>query len=305
MSRASELPRRLAQLIEHIRVSPGPIQVNVGNPVQLDGVELVCRSGGVPLSTVRKGRPLPRGEVEAQATRGYLTAGSEKLPGVQTYHDIDSLGISEDRVVTARIRALLEEQWQRGVDLPSLGVWPSGSRIPSSSRLLPGKALAHLGDLGLGEDVAEVLTLPDGPFPETLRPTCLALLSSWGQLSGRTTVDTVVRAPSLTHPQLLNHLSSGIRILLGARDGGEVTGLRELKPGMSATERVSRLAGLLRLDPKLAHVSAIAGSHVLLLGTEWDEGWTMTVTGQLLLSAGAKTVRPFTLSTRTRSGRRQ
>ena len=242
-------------------------------------------------------------EVSSGATKGVITV--DPAPILENVIDVRSLPTSTDRVLTARIQATLVEVLRAGIDLPSIAVLPSGSRIPSSSRLLPGKALAHAHDLGLGEDVPAALGGPDGPFPAELRGPCANLLNSWGQLSGKTKVATVMCAPSLNHPQLLRHLASGIAFLLGAHYGGEVTGLKKPKPDLTAAERVNRLAGQLRLDPRLARVGAVAGSHVLLVGESWSEGWTMTVTGQLLLSAGAKTVRPFTLSTDIRLARRR
>lgn len=337
MTASRDLPGRLASLVGTITATPGPVHVVCSSPVQLDLIARVCRESGAPLSiygVAAYRNSAARDEVSRGATKGFLYAepsGPSSAPLGPTSHQPSNTGTdplhgresatpdrsgaavirvrdirdqSSDRVLVARIRTIVEEETARGVDLPALGVWPSGSRLSAQSRLLPGKALAHLEALGLGEDVAKVLNGPDGDFPPDLRPACQDLLGSWGQLSGRTRIGAVVSAPSTDHPRLVNHLASGIGVMLRATYAGELAGLRDARGPENAAERVRRIAGQLRLDPSLVDVRLIAGQHALLVGDRWVEGWTITVAGQLLLSAGALSVRPFTLSTGIRSARR-
>lgn len=303
MSALSSLPRRLSSLLSAINQAAGPVRVIVDDDAQIDLVTRVCRAAGIPLSP--PSRTASR-EVDSGATRGYVTGPDDPGATEATVLRLsDVTPASPNPVLEARIKAGLDEHWRAGVDLPALGTWPSGSRLPAASRLLPGRALADRRDLGLGEDVTAAINGPDGPFPRVLRGPCAEVLGGWQQLRGRTAATAVVASGLPSRPVLSAHLAVGAAALLDARYAGELTG-NEPPPGREdPQDRVSRLASQLRLDPARVDVSQIAGQHVLLVGASWTQGWTMTVSGQLLLSAGAASVRPFTLSSDIRQVRRR
>lgn len=304
MSAIHSLPGRLSALVAAVADSPGPVQVVAGSRVQCDLLARVCRECGVPLSPVISARSESAAvrDVTSGTTLGYVTASGEPLsPGVRIIRFRD---LSPASAIHPRIPPILAEHARAGVELPALAVWPWGSRLPAGSRLQPGRALADRRDLGVGEDVAACLDGPDGSFPVELRRPCADLLTSWQQLHGRTAVDAVVAAPMPNHPMLSAHVATGVASLLGVPYAGELAGNRPPVGPEDARTRVRRLAAQLRLDPARVDVSRVAGRHVLLVGLEWTEGWTLTVSGQLLLSAGALTVRPFTLSSDIRQARR-
>lgn len=298
MSALRSLPRRLSSLLAGIAQSPGPVHVIVEHEAWIDIVAQVCREAGLPLSPPR------RTDRNADTGYGYLTTPQEPISHAKTVLRLSDIpSAASNPVAEARIRATLEEHWRSGVDLPALAVWPSGSRLPAGSRLLPGKALADRRGPGLGEDAGACLDGPDGAFPLGLRSSCASLLQSWQQLRGRAPVTAVVSSAPPSHQILCTHLASGAAALLNARYAGELTGNQPPQGPEQPAERVSRLASQLRLDPAQIDVAQVAGRHVLLVGASWRDGWTMTVSGQLLLSAGAASVRPFTLTSDIRPAR--
>ncbi|MBM9432749.1 hypothetical protein [Flaviflexus equikiangi] len=300
------LPQRLSAIMSAIESAPGPVQVVVPDAGGAESVIAVAQACGVPLSDARGAhRERAVHEVSSGLSRGYVTTSEWSFPDAGTVLTLGDVLPGRDRAREARIGALLHERWRAGVDLPALGAWPSGSRLPSASRLLPGKALADRRDIGLGEDVAACVDGRDGSFPLALRTPCADFFSAWQQVRGRTRVEAVVTAPHPSHPVMTAHLAVGIAAILSARYAGELAGNVPPPGAEEPGERVRRLAGQLRLNPALVDVSQVAGRHVLLVGLSWTEGWTMTVSGQLLLSAGARSVRPFTLSSDSRRARRR
>ena len=199
MTASRDLPGRLASLVGTITAAPGPVHVVCSSPVQLDLIARVCRESGAPLSiygVAAYRNSAARDEVSHRSHQGIpvrrakrplkRSPGPDKSPAIEHWdRSLARAGISlppdrsgaavirvrdirdqsSDRVLVARIRTIVEEETARGVDLPALGVWPSGSRLSAQSRLLPGKALAHLEALGLGEDVAKVLERAGWGFP--------------------------------------------------------------------------------------------------------------------------------------------
>lgn len=266
----------------------------------------VCRECSAPLSPAVPGQHQAAAhDVETGASRGFLTTTREPLHHAATIIPFDTLTPEKNPVREARIRAVLNERWRAGVDLPSHAAWPSGLRLPAGSRLLPGKALADRRDIGLGEAVDTCLDGPDRGLPVELRPPCADVIGAWHQLRGRTQIGAIVAAPEPSHPVLAVHTARGLARLLNVEYAGELTGIEPVVGPEESSSRVKRLAAQLRLDPALVDVGQIAGRHVLLVGLTWSEGWTMTVSGQLLLSAGALSVRPFTLGIDTRRSHRR
>ncbi|AZN29491.1 hypothetical protein EJO69_03585 [Flaviflexus salsibiostraticola] len=301
MSAIDALPGRLAGLVTALLASREPVQIVFDSDVPFDLIARVCRECAAPVSPVaaRREQTAIR-EVTTGASRGYLTTSSAPLPGAAEILRFDGITPHQSPALAAKIQAILDEVWRAGIELPSLAVWPGGQRLPAGSRLQPGRALADLRDLGLGEEVAACLDGPDGGLPHVLRRPCADVIGSWQQLRGRASVGAVVAAPLPSHPTLSIHTARGLAALLGVEYAGELTGNRPPADVEEPASRVRRLASQLRLDPALVDVGKVAGRHVLLVGLRWTEGWTMTVSGQLLLSAGALSVRPFTLSSDSR-----
>lgn len=202
-------------------------------------------------------------------------------------------------VVTGAVsqgRAILDDVWRTGVDIPVLSRTPR-SVLATTSRLLPGRALADVTGYGLGSVIASLLSSADQDVPRVVQHYCRRLFYSWPQVRGR--VDAVVAGPS-RQPWLAACLAAGIAGLVDAPYVGRIRG-----ESGDREEDFSRMIREIRLDPAKLKIPAISGKKVLVVGTEWESGLLLTMAGQALKSAGAGSVVPFSLGTRSSVPRRQ
>ena len=188
-------------------------------------------------------------------------------------------------------------QWPNGAE--RLGV-PVKGRIPEAERMLEGRALARLTDLGWGNTLRAMFapTTPDAPVSTAMLAACLRVLSEW---PWQQRPAAVVAVPSRAHPQLVDSLARGIadagRIaFLGALDlsGGGPTG----EPGGNSAYRLAALAAAFDVPSAIASELSQLNGPVLLVDDLADSRWTLTVAARQLRRAGAPGVLPFVLALR-------
>jgi ATP-dependent DNA helicase RecQ len=189
-------------------------------------------------------------------------------------------------------------QWPTGAD--RLGVAAKG-RIDPGDRVLPGRALARLTDLGWGNTLREIFApgTPDAPASAPMLAACVRVLAEWGWAERPV---GVVAMPSRRHPLLVASVAAelsrvGRLPLLGSLDvvGTGPTG----ETGGNSAYRLASVWGAFEVGPELAANLAGATGPVLLVDDLADSRWTLTVAGRLLRRAGAPGVLPFALALRS------
>lgn len=189
-------------------------------------------------------------------------------------------------------------QWPTGAD--RLGVAAKG-RIDPGDRVLPGRALARLTDLGWGNTLRDVFApgTPDAPASAALLAACVRVLAEWGWTERPV---GVVAMPSRRHPLLVASVAAelsrvgrlpllGTLSLVGAGPTGETGG--------NSAYRLSSVWGAFEVGQELGGALAGATGPVLLVDDLGDSRWTITVAGRLLRRAGAPAVLPFALALRS------
>ncbi|WEO76271.1 DEAD/DEAH box helicase [Cryobacterium sp. SO2] len=189
-------------------------------------------------------------------------------------------------------------QWPTGAD--RLGVSAKG-RIDPGERVLPGRALARLTDLGWGNSLRDVFApnTPDAPASAAMLAACVRVLAEWGWAERPV---GVVAMPSRSHPLLVASVAAelsrvgrlpqlGTLSLVGAGPTGETGG--------NSAYRLSSVWGAFEVGQELAANLAATTGPVLLVDDLGDSRWTLTVAGRLLRRAGAPAVLPFTLALRS------
>ncbi|WP_156251173.1 RecQ family ATP-dependent DNA helicase [Pseudactinotalea terrae] len=180
-------------------------------------------------------------------------------------------------------------QWPPG--MKQLGIELSG-RIGPDEQPEPGRALARLDGLGWSLPLRELLAGPDGELPVSLRGPLTRLVREW-----EPSVDVIVAVDSVTRPQLLRHLTSGVAALLTVPVAGAIRPASGSEPGRHDVNSAQRLAGVVRRLPTVDGLD-VAGKRVLLVDDSVDSGWTVTYTARLLRLAGATAVLPLVLAQR-------
>ena len=207
---------------------------------------------------------------------------------------------STARAALDRVGVALEPraQWPTGAD--RLGVNAKG-RIDAADRVLPGRALARLTDLGWGNALRDLFApgTPDAPASPALLAACVRVLAEWGWTERPV---GVVMMPSRRHPLLVASVAAelsrvgrlpflGSLGLVGTGPTGE--------SGGNSAYRLSSVWGAFEVGAELAANLAEATGPVLLVDDLADSRWTLTVAGRLLRRAGAPGVLPFTLALRS------
>ena len=188
-------------------------------------------------------------------------------------------------------------QWPAGAD--RLGVSVKGNITPAE-RMLEGRALARLTDLGWGNTLRATFApnTPDAPASAAMLAACVRVLAEW---SWETRPVGVVSMPSVKHPLLVDSVAQelsrvGRLPLLGALD------LVDDAPSESGGNSAYRLGSVwnrFSVGPQLAQALSEAAGPVLLVDDLADSRWTLTVASRLLLQAGAPGVLPFVLALRS------
>ncbi|TFC56382.1 RecQ family ATP-dependent DNA helicase [Cryobacterium sp. TMT2-15-1] len=192
-------------------------------------------------------------------------------------------------------------QWPTGV--ASLGVNVRGN-IPTGERMLPGRALARLTDLGWGGPLRDLFanqssdaTSTDAPASPALIQACIRVLAEWGWDERPA---AVVSVPSRRHPLLVGSVAqafaeAGRLPWLGSLDlvNGGPTGTA----GGNSAYRLSNIWDRFAVGPKLAAaLDTVQGRPILLVDDLADSRWTLTVAGRLLRRQGVAAVLPFALA---------
>ncbi len=192
-----------------------------------------------------------------------------------------------------------------GVPLEPRAQWPVGSpsvkgNIAPAERMLEGRALARLTDLGWGNTLRALFApgVADAPASPALIAACVRVLADW-PWDARPVA--VVSVPSRRHPQLVDSVARGLASAgrlpyLGALtlvDGGP-TG----EPGGNSAYRLAGVLNAFAVPPDLAASIRDAAGPILLVDDLADSRWTLTVTARALRRAGAESVLPFVLALR-------
>jgi len=192
-----------------------------------------------------------------------------------------------------------------GVEIEPRAQWPSGmarlgvevkGNIPPAERVLPGRALARLTDLGWGGTLRDLFSgrgtgAIDAPATSQLITACIRVLADWDwdERPG-----SVVAVPSRRRPKLVESAARGLA------EAGRLPYLGSLDlveggpSGSAGGNSAYRLAGV--WGRFSAAAIDLPPGPVLLVDDLVDSRWTMTVAGRELLRAGASAVLPFALA---------
>jgi ATP-dependent DNA helicase RecQ len=203
-----------------------------------------------------------------------------------------------------------------GVPIEPRAQWPVGSasvkgNIPPAERMLEGRALARLTDLGWGNTL-RALFAPrrvepvetgepvetDAPASPALIAACTRVLGDWGWDERPV---AVVSVPSCGHPLLVDSVARGLA------DAGRLPYLGSLaftadgptaEPGGNSAYRLAGVLNAFTVPDSLADAVRDAAGPILLVDDLADSRWTLTVTARALRRAGAESVLPFALALR-------
>ena len=185
-----------------------------------------------------------------------------------------------------------------GVPIDPRAQWPTGSavargNIPAADRMLEGRALARLTDLGWGGTLRALFAIdaPDAPASPAMLAACVRVLAGWGWAERPV---GVVAMPSRGHPLLIDSVAKGLAA------AGKLPYLGSLGyahppqggPGGNSAFRLAQVFDAFEVP------FDVAGGPILLVDDLADSRWTLTVASRQLLRAGAGGVLPFTLALR-------
>ena len=187
--------------------------------------------------------------------------------------------------------------WPQGAD--RLGV-PVRGKIAADERMLEGRALARLTDLGWGNTLREVFApaAADAPASAAVVAACVRVLAEWNWDERPA---AVVSVPSRQHPLLVASIARGLA------EAGRLPYLGALSPasggptgtaGGNSAYRLASVWSAFGVDANLADLLAATNGPVLLVDDLADSRWTLTVAARLLRRAGAPAVLPFVLALR-------
>ncbi|MGI9155729.1 MAG: RecQ family ATP-dependent DNA helicase [Marmoricola sp.] len=191
-----------------------------------------------------------------------------------------------------------------GVTLSPRKMWPTAlvnlgldlrGKISSGEAAEPGRAVARMTDLGLGQDLRDLFRsgVPDQPVPDRLVAGVLEVLRSW---EGLPRPDGIVAFESSTRPELNASFADGLSRFLGVPVLGRMRIVDEgVAPGQGAVnsaQRVNAVTRRYRLE-----TDDVAERQVLLVDDRSVSGWSMTIAARLLRQAGAVAVHPLVLGT--------
>ncbi|MCU1507376.1 MAG: recombinase RecQ [Microbacteriaceae bacterium] len=199
-----------------------------------------------------------------------------------------------------RVGVLLEPraQWPTGADRLGVSDDRGGQvkgRIAEGERMIEGRVLARLTDLGWGGTLRTLFdaAVIDAPASPALLAACVRVLGDWNW-SERPVA--VVSMPSRRHPLLIDSVARGLA------DAGRLPYLGAMslvgngpsgEPGGNSAYRLASVWD--RFSP--GEIELPTGP-TLLVDDLVDSRWTMTVAARALRMAGASAVLPFALALR-------
>jgi len=187
-----------------------------------------------------------------------------------------------------------------GVPIDPRAQWPVGSplvrgNIAQGERMLEGRALARLTDLGWGNTLRALFApgVVDAPASPALLAACVRVLGDWNWEARPV---AVVSLPSRSHPLLIDSVARG---LAGA---GRLPYLGSLDlvapptggPGGNSAFRLAQVLGAFAVPADME----LPDGPVLLVDDLADSRWTLTAASRELRRAGAGGVLPFALGLR-------
>jgi ATP-dependent DNA helicase RecQ len=208
--------------------------------------------------------------------------------------------VGEQAVVSAgaaldRVGVVIEPRAQWPTGTSQLGV-PVKGRIAEAERMLEGRALARLTDLGWGGTLRALLETSaatgDAPASAALVAACVRVLGEWKWAERPV---AVVSVPSRRHPQLIGSVARGFAEAgrlpylgaLGLANGGPAG-----EPGGNSAWRLSSVWERFSVDFELPD------GPILLVDDLADSRWTLTIAARTLRRAGTTAVLPFALALR-------
>lgn len=197
-------------------------------------------------------------------------------------------------------------QWPQGLDrlgvVGASGMTPRGN-IPAEQRAEEGRVLARMSDLGWATALRELLRTDedgrriDNAVPATLGTRIIEVLAAW---DWHQRPAAVVAIPSVTRPQLVRSLASGIAGVGRLEDLGDLGLVPDAAPLRSGGNSAFRLADLwdrFTIPPDLQQrLDQHPGAPILLVDDTISSRWTMTVAAGLLRRAGSGPVLPLALA---------
>jgi len=187
-----------------------------------------------------------------------------------------------------------------GVPIEPRAQWPVGSplvrgNIAPAERMLEGRALARLTDLGWGNQLRALFApgAADAPATPALLAACVRVLADW---PWETRPAAVVALPSRSHPLLVDSVARG---LAGA---GRLPYLGALEltlppaggPGGNSAFRVAQVLEAFSMPAALE----LPDGPILLVDDLADSRWTLVAAARVLRRAGASAVLPFAVGVR-------
>jgi ATP-dependent DNA helicase RecQ len=212
--------------------------------------------------------------------------------------DIASSATEQASATLTRVGIPIEPraQWPVGVDrniADRLGVAVKGN-IAQDERMLQGRALARLTDLGWGNTLRTIFapSTPDASATPALLAACVRVLADWGWDERPV---AVVSMPSRRHPLLIDSIARGLAAAGRLEYLGALDLVGEGPKGEAGGNSTYRLAGVWSA---FAVGLELPAGPILLVDDLADSRWTLTVASRLLLKAGASAVLPFALALR-------
>jgi ATP-dependent DNA helicase RecQ len=219
----------------------------------------------------------------------------DNCAGVWYPVDVAAAATTQAASTLDRVGVPLEPRAQWPVGAALLGVNAKGNIHPGE-RMLEGRALARLTDLGWGNTLRTLFApnTPDAPASPELVAACVRVLADWGWDERPV---GVVGMPSRGHPLLVDSIARGLASVgrlpyLGSLElaGGGPTG----EPGGNSAYRLSKVWNAFGMGG----LELPSGGPILLVDDLADSRWTLTVAARLLRQSGASTVLPFVLALR-------
>lgn len=230
------------------------------------------------------------------ADPGWRCGRCDNCGGLQLGTGVSEAAVNAAADRLARPGVALEPRKMWPTALPSIGIELRGKIAPANEE---GRAIARLSDLGQGPVLRRLFALDaeggaaDGPVPDGIARAMVAMLQDW-----RPAVDAIVVADSIRRPALVEDLAAGLSRFLQVPIVGRWAVVDpSVAPDRGATNSAQRVAAVgRRCGLELADPGSVSGLRVMFVDDIWVSGWTATLAGVALHTAGATSVTPLTLA---------